>query len=185
MGSIKPLLPLGRTSYVGQVLATLAAIPLPRLVVVGAEAEIVTREVRRLDEQATILENPGWSAGMLSSVQVAVRHLLDSGASPALLLCPVDVPRFAPTTITAALAAFAATEAPLVLPCYHGCHGHPALFSRVLWAELLGVPAEVGARAVVEAHRDEIVEVEVDDPWILRDADTPQAHERMSDGLPS
>ena len=67
---------------------------------------------------------------------------------------------------------------PVVVPVYRGKRGHPTLFSAKLSPELLRAPEGEGARAVVHAHEKALVEVEVDDPGILTDIDTPQAYRK-------
>ncbi len=63
-----------------------------------------------------------------------------------------------------------------------GKRGHPVIFSRALFAELLEAPEEEGAQAVVNRDPARIVYVEVDDPGVTLDLDTPADVERV--GLP-
>lgn len=177
MGSPKPLLPLEGSTYLEQVLARLQAAGLVRpLVVLGHGAEEILERVDLAPAAAVIHRR--WAEGMLSSLQAGLRQARRTDATAAVV-APVDVPRFDPATVRALMAARRSTRAPVVVPDYRGEHGHPVLFGRELWAELLRPRAGAGARAVVEAHRAELVAVPVDDPWVLRDADTPDEHERM------
>lgn len=182
MGRSKPLLPLDGGTYLGAVLGTLARGPVgPVVVVLGAEGERVRREVDL--GTAVVVHNPEWRRGMLRSLQVGIDALQRIAPSArGLLMCLVDTPRFSAATVTALVAAFLRTGAPVVQPAFEGRHGHPVLLSRQLWPELLRASGERGPREVVDAHRDGALEVDVADPWVLRDADTPEEHEALRRG---
>jgi molybdenum cofactor cytidylyltransferase len=64
-----------------------------------------------------------------------------------------------------------------VLPVFNRRRGHPTLFSRRLFDDLLSAPLDMGARHVVHAHKDQIVEVEMPDDTILAKIDTPDEYE--------
>ena len=53
------------------------------------------------------------------------------------------------------------------------------LFDRRVFQELRQAPLADGARAVLRAHRAEIVEVEVDDPGCIVDVDTPAEYDAL------
>jgi len=53
------------------------------------------------------------------------------------------------------------------------------VFDQRLFAELRTAPLDVGAKAVVRAHADEIVNVPVTDEGCLVDVDTPQDYEAL------
>ena len=179
MGSPKPLLPLGEDTYLGTILQTLAGAPVTApIVVVGHAAADILDAVEL--EGSRVLVNEDWAQGMLSSVQLGVRSLLDRGQVEAMLLVLVDVPRFRVATVERLVEQFARTRPLLTVPTYAGEHGHPVLFARALFEELLQAPADDGARAVVDAHRVDLLEVDVDDPWVVRDADTPEDHRRLT-----
>lgn len=179
MGRPKALLPLRGKTYLEVALGTLGSCDVePLLVVLGSSAGDV---LERVDlGRAVALLNRDWQRGMLGSLQLAVRHLIDERPrATALLVALVDTPLFAATTVQALAQAFRGTGSPVVLPRHRGEHGHPVLFGRAAWDELLAASDGSGARAVVDAHRHDLVEVDVDDPWVLRDADTPAEHEQM------
>lgn len=65
------------------------------------------------------------------------------------------------------------TGAAIVAPYYSGHRGHPVAFGRGLCSELLSLERDVGARQIVERHLDKVYRMDVDDPGILQDIDTP------------
>ena len=186
MGRPKPLLPIEGTTYIEQLKGKLAAAGMcPIVIVLGSGGPDIERRTNL--EGTVVVHNPCWRDGMLSSVQAAVRYL-DSAAPDAVatLLHPVDQPRVAEATLRAVATAWRAQAPAIAVATYQGRRGHPAVFRRDTWPELLSAPSGTGARAVVEAHGDDVLRVEVDDPWVLVDADTPEQHAVMLDGtLPS
>ena len=58
-------------------------------------------------------------------------------------------------------------------------HGHPVLFKREVFAELRAADSAVGAKAVVRANAARVLDVEVDDPGVTIDVDTPADYERF------
>jgi len=90
----------------------------------------------------------------------------------------VDVPMLAPATIAQVVEAWRRTRAPIVRPAYGQRRGHPVIFDRAVFHELRRAPAELGARVVVSAHYDEVVNVVVDDPGCVVDIDTPDEYRR-------
>jgi molybdenum cofactor cytidylyltransferase len=53
------------------------------------------------------------------------------------------------------------------------------LFDRALFPELRRAPLGEGAKVVVRAHADRIVNVPVEDPGCVVDVDTPADYERL------
>ena len=59
------------------------------------------------------------------------------------------------------------------------------LFARELFVELAAAPEDQGARAVVAADPSRVAYVDVDDPGVLTDLDTPEDLERAGLARPS
>ena len=109
-------------------------------------------------------------AEQISSLRLGLAQLANAPAAAALVW-PVDHPLVMLESVLALVDAHQRTGAPIVVPVYHGRRGHPALFARETWRELMTV-ADGGARAVVHAYGTRVHEVPVDDPGVLRDIDT-------------
>ena len=173
MGRSKALLDAGGRSFLAATVGSLVAGGCdPVVVVVGpGQAE----EARRAKAAgAAVLENPDPGEGPITSLRLAVAVLGSTVEGVAVL--PVDHPRVRPETVEALVHVFRDGEAPLVLPAFQGGRGHPALFRRVLFPELVAPGLQGGARTVVHAHLDAAVLVAVDDPGVVMDIDTPEAY---------
>ncbi|MEO8135570.1 MAG: NTP transferase domain-containing protein, partial [Betaproteobacteria bacterium] len=60
----------------------------------------------------------------------------------------------------------------LVVPRYRGERGHPVGFARVHFPALSQLTGDAGARAVI-AGAPRVAWLDVDDPGVMRDIDTP------------
>ena len=85
----------------------------------------------------------------------------------------VDVPLVKTSTVAEVTAAWRRTRAPIVRPAIGDRHGHPVIFDRALLDQLRRAPMEAGAKSVVRAHEDQILNVPVEDEGCLKDIDTP------------
>ncbi|PAU54074.1 nucleotidyltransferase family protein [Pseudomonas indica] len=63
----------------------------------------------------------------------------------------------------------------IAFPLHDGQRGHPVLFGRRYWQEMMTLTGDQGARRVLEDHEEAWLGLEVNDPGVLRDADTPAA----------
>lgn len=173
MGTPKALLDPGGRSFVSAVVGALVGGGCdPVVVVTGPGQDEVGRRAEAAG--AAVLVNPDPGEGPITSLRLALAVLGSDVGGVALL--PVDHPTVRPETVAALLAAFGRSGAPLVLPALGGRRGHPAVFGRPLFPELLDPGLEGGARAVVHRHAAEALMVDVDDPGVLADIDTPAAY---------
>jgi molybdenum cofactor cytidylyltransferase len=83
-----------------------------------------------------------------------------------------DMPFIAPESIRRVAAALREGAA-LVAPAYRGTRGHPVGFAAAYRDVLAGLTGDAGARAVLKRDQAKVRIVEVDDPGVLRDIDTP------------
>ncbi len=135
---------------------------------------VVTSTPTPVDGARTVV-NPAPEFGMLSSLQCGFRALLPNAR--AAVFTPVDVPAVEESTIAGVVLPW--TGELLRIPRHRGRRGHPVLVSSALIGEFLDLPPTAEARAVVRRHEADIVYVDVDDPGILLDVDTPADYERL------
>jgi molybdenum cofactor cytidylyltransferase len=90
----------------------------------------------------------------------------------------VDHPFIDVALLDALIQRFYETKKLIVVPRHKGKRGHPVIFSRDLFEELLNAPIDQGAKAVVNAHREETLEIEWHDQGITVDIDTPELYRR-------
>lgn len=179
MGSFKPLLPFKDSTMIEAVVETVAAAGIPRtLVVLGREADRVRDTLRGRDLE--FAENPDYKLSMLSSVQCGFRTLPFSASAALVLLA--DQPKLPVSTIRSVMRAGLASAKGLAVPVFRGRRGHPLFVRTTYKEEILGLDPGVGLRQLLERHRADVLEVEVDDPAFLDDIDTPEDYRRATRG---
>lgn len=176
MGSPKPLLAFRGSTFLQHMVEEFRASRAnPVIVVLGHDADRIERAVALGD--ARLVVNAEYRHGMLSSIRTGLQALVDSGVD-GVLVCPVDHPKVDSVLIDRLIEQFEATGRPVVLPVHHGRRGHPVLFSRSVFDELMVAPDSVGARQVVWDHADEVLEVVMEHPSANVDVDTPEEYRK-------
>ena len=177
----KALLPIGGETFIEKIVGALARSRVGKIIVVlGHDADELRRQIEFLP--VTILINQDYRLGQISSLQVAVRYLDKDENCDGMLVHLVDHPYIDGALVDLMIERFHASKKLIVVPRYHGKRGHPVIFSRALFAELLTAPLDQGAKAVVNAHRDETLEIDTDDPGIAVDIDTPELYRQHVQG---
>jgi molybdenum cofactor cytidylyltransferase len=141
----------------------------------GLEVYLVAarREVAQAaGEVYGVIYNPWWRLGLSTSVKAAVAALLDKKCVVWML---GDMPCVKPSTVAAVAGR---CKGGLVVPTYRGARGNPAASCRDVYPLALALEGDVGLRALFGRVPVEVVEV--DDPGILVDVDTPGDLERLN-----
>jgi molybdenum cofactor cytidylyltransferase len=182
MGRSKALLPIPvegprpRTFVAHLAEAMLAGGAADALVVGRPEDQALRDEVDRLAGRVRFIANPRADTGQLSSV-LAGLNAADHPGTRAILVSPVDLPLIRSETIAALLTAFSVSSPPIARATHGGRHGHPVIFGRAVFDALRRADVTVGAKAVLRAHA--VLDVDVDDPGVLHDIDTPEDYTRV------
>lgn len=152
----------------------------PVVVVVGADAEAVRRELA--DQPVRIVLNEQWEEGLASSVRAGVAAVATLAGVRAALILTCDQVRLAPAVVRGLLAAAAAAQGKMVASEYGGTVGVPALFDRSHFAGLLALRGESGAKQLLLRHAAAVLRV----PWPdgASDLDAPEDLERHAGGGP-
>jgi molybdenum cofactor cytidylyltransferase len=146
-------------------------------VVVGAHSAEIRARVK-LDDGALVF-NPDWQRGQLSSLQAAIRSL-PAAKVEGMLICLVDHPLISPGLVASLIKAFDRDKNRIVIPAYRGRRGHPVIFPSALFEELLAASPEVGARSVIHAHADAVVEVPVEEEGVLLNLNDPESLKQIA-----
>jgi molybdenum cofactor cytidylyltransferase len=180
MGSAKALLPLGDRTLVEHVIDAVqrSGVVARILVVTGCEADGIKASLSQFPG-VEFVHNAHYETGeMLSSIQAGVRTLL-TGDFDAFFVTLVDQPDVMPQTFRV----LASQSANIVLPKYNRRHGHPVLIGMSAAQEILSLAHDQTLKAFISRHSNETREIEVDDPAILRDIDTPAEYQEAMDRL--
>jgi molybdenum cofactor cytidylyltransferase len=144
-----------------------AAIP-QAIAVVRPHDDALARLFEREGAHVVVALRAGEGMGASLAAGVAAAPIEAAGYIVAL----ADMPWIDPAT-HARIATELSRGVHVAAPRYRGARGHPVGFAASLRDELTRLGGDEGAKRIVAAHRDELVLVDVDDPGVLRDVDTP------------
>ena len=171
MGFPKPLLRIGNESFLTRTLRSMLEVARDVVVVTGAYQQPVRDEIPH-GPRLRIVHNADFERGQLSSLKCAI------GATSAdvdgVLVHLADHPLVQGATFRALAEKYEVTRAPILIARHRGQRGHPALFAKGVFSELLAAPDSEGARFVVNAQPARVVYVDVEDPGVTLDLDTPE-----------
>jgi molybdenum cofactor cytidylyltransferase len=165
-GGGKLLASVGGEPLLNRTLRSLIEGGIERVVVVIAPGAAFEPVALLRDARVTQVINPDPSRGMFSSIQTG----LAAAEGDPILVLPADMPFVRPATVRA-VAAAAADAGHIVSPRYHGANGHPVGLPKWLAAEIPAVDPSSTLALVIDSHSERRVEIEVDDPGVIRDVD--------------
>lgn len=152
--------------------AQLAARIGPVFVVTGHQRAEVEAALAGL--AVRFVHNPDFASGLASSVKAGLAALPSEAAGVVVSLG--DMPNVTPAVIDRLAEAFAdSPQAQAIVPTLFGQRGNPVLLARALFPAVETLSGDQGARRLLDAAGEGIVEVPLDDPAIAIDVDTPEA----------
>ena len=173
MGSCKQLLPLGDRTVISRCLDALVTGGVGEVVVVVSEEGSEVAEAARANP-ARIVVNPETAGDMASSVRVGHDALPAEACGVIVALC--DYPLVSAATVTRLIEEHMDSPGSIIIPCHGGRRGHPLLFPRVTLNELT---SGLILRDLVQHNPERIRCLDVDDPGVLIDMDTPEDYHRI------
>ncbi len=173
LGRPKQLLDVGGRALVQRVVDAALGSSVTRVVVVTGAASEDVRAAVAPDARLRFADNNVYESGQASSLAAGIRAL-DSETEAAVVLLG-DQPGVSSALIDRLIAEFAATDKPVVRPIFAAAGrrvpGHPVIFARSFWPEVLALSGDEGARAVLDARSGDVLEVTIEDQ-APRDIDT-------------
>ena len=144
-------------------------------VVLGREAERVKATLEDLPLE--FVENLNFASGMSSSIKVGIQALEPNDFDAALIVLG-DQPRVPHVVFKTLLEELERSSAAIVVPIFQGVRGHPALFAREVWPELLALEGDSGGKAIIEKSPARVHRVKFDFP-VPDDVDTLEDLKRL------
>jgi molybdenum cofactor cytidylyltransferase len=182
LGRPKQLLPLAGRPIVEHVARRARASKADRVLAVIGAARDATENLleNTLDE---IVINEFYPRGQGVSIAAAVRYLIGTddlfGTCDAVVIVLGDQPAIDTAVIDAVIDAWR-SGAGIVMAKYSDRAGHPVLFDRQYWSELVELDGDEGGRAVIARHEANVHYVQVESPSPM-DVDTDLDWRRLQE----
>jgi molybdenum cofactor cytidylyltransferase len=143
-------------------------------VVLGSEEEKHRQVLKGLP--IALISNPGWQAGMGSSLKKGLQHVMSGNpATEAILVMVCDQPLLQPDHLQSLVKQYRKTGSLIVASAYSNTAGVPAIFSHKLFNEILQLHDEEGAKKIIRQH----AAATVDFPGGDVDLDTPEDYQNF------
>jgi molybdenum cofactor cytidylyltransferase len=169
MGLPKMLLPFDGVTMIETVLRNVSGSNVDKIsVVLGAEKNAIAEAIGKFKTESYYNEN--FKDGMLSSVKCGFKNLPSDYR--AALVFQGDQPFITAHVVNSVIAAYLSSKNGIVIPVYKNKRGHPILIDRKYSDEIEKLSPEIGLRELTLRFNKDVLEVETEEPGILRDFDT-------------
>lgn len=177
MGTQKMLLPFGKKTIIETVVDHVLDSGLDHvLVVLGPDPQKI-REILA-DKAVKFCHNTQHEEGMLSSVICGFKALPEEAGTALIYLG--DQPNIPAKVTNLVLEAYNEELYGIVIPVYEYRRGHPLLVDMKYRREVEKLDLEQGLRTLRHQFPEDVLEVEVDEPGILLDIDTPEDYDNAT-----
>ena len=150
--------------------AALASRAAEVITVTGYEADLIISALAGLDLR--VVHNPDYHQGLSSSLKAGISAVPEGRMGALVLLA--DMPRISADIIDLLIRRFEdGGETDICAPVFERRRGHPVLWPRRFFPQLLVVSGDTGGRDLLKLNADEISAVEVDTADIHFDIDSP------------
>ena len=182
MAAFKPLIRIGGKSFVEHAIALFHESGIENTVIVAGHRASEVLPVARAAASRGVI-NADYADGMYSSILTGVKALEHPG--DAFFLLPVDIPLVRPQTVRQLALAFKQHHAPPVCyPLFQSKRGHPPLINSRLIDAILSYDGNGGLREFLRGYENKAISIQVEDPFIRLDADTPRDLQRLREMMP-
>jgi molybdenum cofactor cytidylyltransferase len=182
--SNKLLLPIEGKSVVRRSAESLKRLPFKEIIAVtGFESPMIEAELESLG--IGFVHNENFPTGMHSSIRAGILALSDTSHGFVVVLA--DQPWIDDSVFHRLIDEFSLRTGPRILTSWSdGKRGNPTIISSDFIPEILAEPdGDYGCSYLFKRHPNVVVEVQVQDPGILIDIDTPEDYRIYRQGIPS
>lgn len=155
----------------------------PIIVVLGANANAIEAAITKY-AQVTIVLNDEWAEGMASSIRKGLNSMLTMFPNvDGVLILVCDQPFLTNIYLKNLIALQKQTNLPIAASSYSGKIGTPAIFHSSVFAELLTLTGDTGARAILNSKKYQTATLDFAEGTIDidTDADYMQLISRLND----
>ena len=176
MGAFKPLLKLNGRAMVDMTADSMRNAGVCRIcIVLGRNADEMKEHLSSSIGVRTAVNEKYAQTDMLASIKIALAEIKDADMA---FILPADIPVIAPSVFIRLREAMKdSTDADAACPVFEGRGVHPVLLRSGCFKDILSYEGSEGLRGVLRSLRT--IQVPVDDPGTLRDADHWEDYEYL------
>ncbi|MFQ5707336.1 MAG: NTP transferase domain-containing protein [bacterium] len=169
MAEPKALVKFGPKTFLETVLVNLEQAGVAESVVVlGHAADQILDRVNLASAQFVV--NKDYLLGQFSSFQTGLKKLNETVAGVFLAL--VDQPQIGADLLARIKQAFVERPRNIVIPTCEGRRGHPPIFPRLLFREILAAPSSQSAADLIHKNAEKVYELELAEESVLWNVNT-------------
>ncbi len=151
----------------------------------GLEQYVCPTDHIAKNRRFSVAFNKNWASGMASSLQIGLGKLVNLFPQEDTLdcaaVCLADLPLLKTETINNIIKASdnltqAERRNTIIVPIWQGRRGHPVIFGRDFWPELMQLSGDRGGGAVLKKYPSRCLFYETTGPEIFTDCDTWDAY---------
>jgi len=179
MGQDKALLQYGGRSFLAGAIQLLQNVCAFVVVVAGKNFDVLRPAV--YENSGYLVLNPQPELGQFSSLRLGLQAVLNRGRDAACVTL-VDRPPAELKTVQRLTDHFLRSSPETtwaVIPQFAGKHGHPVIFAREMIEAFLRAQSSENARAIEHQHQDRIEYLDVDDPRVVLNINTPEDYSSL------
>jgi CTP:molybdopterin cytidylyltransferase MocA len=177
MGTFKPLLPLGNSTFIEQVITTLREAGAEDIAVVtGRDAALIEQALSHYP--VTFIHNKDYAVtDMFHSASLGLGFMADR--VDCIFFTPVDVPLFGAATVRLLAERIQTSGDHIITPVHQGKNGHPLAIRSSAVPALIGTKNDKGLRGAIDAYQGPTSFMDMEDPGVIRDVDTPEDYQNL------
>lgn len=177
-GLNKLRLPWGKKTVLEKCLHTLIRSKVDEVVLVLNEKMGEGKDGFR-QRKVKIVFNPDYRKGMSTSIHYGLRAIHPK--TQGVLIALADQPNLKTSTINALLRHFQEGGKGILIPSYFGRRGHPVLFHRRYFQDLLKLKGDVGGRSIIKKNEEDVKTVPTTSKGVIQDIDTWKDYENLKE----
>ncbi len=142
-------------------------------IVLGYQSDKVADVIKDLN--INLILNPRWKEGQASSLKAVLDSLTSSYSD--LLVMLGDLPGVKSGHINRIIEEHLSAEnrrSKITIPSFQGEKGNPVIWGKSFFHDLSNLEGDVGGRVLFDQHPAAINLIEMDDPGVVTDTDTPE-----------
>lgn len=176
MGKPKQLLPLGKTTLLGNAIKQAKASAAAEVfTVLGAGIEKIKPLIAHFDP--TIVENPEWEQGIGSSIAKGIQYLKENRNYTGAFILLGDQPLINTSYLDKLIRKFTEDPTKLIATRYPHSNGVPALFPEKYFEKLAQLRGDEGAKFLLNSKETEVIAYDAGNK--ILDIDTPEDYRNI------